>query len=177
MRILPALAVLSFSLPLQALDIELSPSLGLASRPGNGRAGLLGQLGVAFHTGSAWIPELVGTTGAWSGLEHVSAGLEAGVRWQPRPPDRTSPWLSLALAHVHDASTEALSSDPGGTLGGFGEGLRHRTGFSVGAGISSPLSLPWGLRLLARVGATMLWPQVDESRLIVGGAVGLARSF
>lgn len=160
-----------------AMEVEVSPALSFAGRPGNEHVGVLGQLGVAFHPGGTFVPEIIGLAGAWDGLEDASLGLEIGVRWQPLSRDALSPWLWLALAHGHDMSVHTLHHEPGGSIGGFAEGIQHRTGLAAGVGLTTPTPLPWNTRLLARLGVTSLWPVVDASRVTLSGTVGLAKSW
>lgn len=51
----------------------------------------------------------------------------------------TRPRLRLGIVHQHEEPRMAIMDDPFGALFGVGDGIRHRAGAQVGAGIDIPI--------------------------------------
>jgi hypothetical protein len=69
-----------------------------------------------------------------------------GLRYEVRTPKTkwVRPTLFLGATHLHEATLEDLAREPGPTLAGTGEFIRHRTGLQLGVGLRAPLPERWG---------------------------------
>jgi hypothetical protein len=67
-------------------------------------------------------------------LTYLSLGVTAYARL-----GRARPWARLALVHQHEEPLPAVRDDPGGTLFGVGDGVRHRGGGGASLGVDLPV--------------------------------------
>lgn len=87
---------------------------------------------------------------AQSGPDAASALLAGqillGARYEVRTPKTkwVRPTFFLGATHLHEATLGDLAREPGKTLAGTGEFIRHRTGLQLGVGLRAPLPARWG---------------------------------
>jgi hypothetical protein len=80
------------------------------------------------------------------------------------------PHARLALAHQHEEPMMAIEADPFGALFGVGDGIRHRGGAQIGAGIDVPVGRLFRQPLALAIGASATWFPDDRGPTWYGGA-------
>lgn len=71
-------------------------------------------------------------------LQHLGFGGQLALGW-----GRYRPVLRAGVVHQHEVARVDVDADPAGSLLGYGRGIRHRTGASLGAGLRVDVGA-WG---------------------------------
>lgn len=73
-------------------------------------------------------------------VQHFALGVQFTGRVR-----RVRPYARLAAVHQHESPRDAVDRTPVSTLGGWGDGIRHRAGLAASAGAYVPIAdRPWG---------------------------------
>ncbi|MFO0590540.1 MAG: hypothetical protein U0441_23565 [Polyangiaceae bacterium] len=130
-----ALAVVFFTpRSARAGDIRFNVSLSGAGSEWKGDAALWGGLGMTYRFYDLVGVYALGRLGYGSVDERILTLLAIGAQiWGRIGPTR--PYLRVAFIHQHEEPVPAATLNPGGTVFGVGDGIRHRGGAEGALGL------------------------------------------
>jgi len=132
-----ALAVLALAPPAHAGDLTVSGGAEAQTTSWEDDAAGYAALKTSYLFGRIG-PYLALRAGAASIDERALQSLGAGGELRLRA-GRFRPTFRLGFSHQHELAKEDLEEDPSGSLLGYGDGVRHRSGISANAELQMSL--------------------------------------
>jgi hypothetical protein len=171
-------AVLLFAIPARAAW-ELAPGLSAGFRPGTSGGGGMGTLSVSYRASERWTFAITGAAGGYLAPADAMALVAFHARWFPESLQfpGAAPFVEAGFVHAHEIPWAEFREEPATATAGVCECIHHRTGLSVGAGVSVPLPGSLPVSLVARTAAIGLLPHAGLPGAYLEGALALAWRF
>jgi hypothetical protein len=133
-----ALFVLLLTRTASAGEIQLASGPGAYGSDWRGDGAFAQSLKLGYRIADVVAIDTVSRLGYATVDERVITYLSLGVTAYARL-GIVRPWVRLALVHQHEEPLPAVRDDPGGTLFGVGDGIRHRGGGGTSLGFDVPV--------------------------------------
>jgi hypothetical protein len=161
----------------RATDYQLALGASAAGSEWRGDAIGYSSLKTGLRFGDIAGPYLQGRVGYGTVDERLLTLLSLGGQIWGRI-GGTRPYARLAFLHQHEESMSVVAGDFGSALFGVGDGIRHRAGGELGAGLDIPLVRRDDLTLFGTVDASAkLFPDDLGPMVYAGGGLHLGMGY